>query len=425
MGKIKMSARTMQSEGISEVGAGIMIIILVVVLAIVAYLALFGSLNPAIFKKSAYIAGTAAAFETQLTGNPQIVTFLPQAGDPFYFTGQYRNVKGANVTLRLTSPDGQVLYPNTSTLSGQLYGKTLYIYPKISAAATQCDYQISDSVPGSAFRPMVVGCWTLQTIDTEIPVLIDTYHVDIKDGRASLPSACGFIASPTEKFFRADCTAINQTVKGNITACNSTPPGGMACSHLNSSAYVSVPNDPTLSFTGNNLALSMWINPNRAVASTSDTSNWYTLIGKGQLFANGTEFDNYQMTQIGNKIYFEWTDPVAGKHFHVMTTSSPITANAWTQVTVTITNGVLSLYTNCVEQPISYYQSNYPTDTAAISPVKVNLSVNNNNFLVGKQNADDPANSFYFSGDMAGISVYNRGLSGAEISNACSGSLVC
>jgi hypothetical protein len=420
-----MSARIRHQEGISEVGAGIMIIILVVVLAIVAYLAIFGTLNPTFFKKSAYIAGSAEAFETSLTGNPEIVTFLPRAGDPFYFTGQKKDVKGANVTLRLISPDGQVLYPNTSTLPGQLYGKTLYIYPKVSAAATQCDYVITEGAPSGAFRPMVVGCWTLQTIDTEIPVLIDTYHIKIDEGRVSLPSACGFVASSTEKFYRSDCTAINQTVNGNITACTTNPPGNMSCSHFNASSYVSVPNDPTLSFTGNNLALSMWIYPNRAVSSTSDTTNWYTLIGKGHLFSNGTEVDNYQLTQIGDEIYFEWTDSVTNKHYHVMTSSSPITANTWTQVTVSITNGVLSLYTNCAKQNVNYYNSNYPTDTSSIGSVNVNLSVNNNDFLVGKQNADTAANSFYFSGDMAGISVYNRGLSGSEISNSCSGNYVC
>lgn len=419
-----MCRRHNNPQGISEVSAGILIIFLVVVLGIVAYLAIFGTLNPAFMKKSAYIAGTAEAFEVPLTGNPQIVTFLPRSGDPFYFTGQKNGITGYNVTLKLISPDGQILYPNTTSLPSPLYGKTLYIYPKISAAATQCDYMISDTVPTSTFRPMVVGCWTLQTIDSEMPLLIDSYRVDISEGRSSLPSACGFVANATEKFYRSDCTAINQTVSGSVTACNSSP-GNMPCSHFNNSGYVSVPNDPTLSFKGNALALSLWINPNRATTSTSDTTNWYTLLGKGQLFANSTEVDNYQLTQIGDEIYFEWTDAVTGKHYHIMTSNSPIAANQWTQVTISITNGVISLYTNCVAQPFSYYQSNYPTDTTAVSSVKVNLSVNNNNFLVGKQNSANPAYNFNFQGDMAGISVYDRGLTSSEISNACTGNYVC
>jgi hypothetical protein len=410
-----------------------MIIILVVALAIIAYLAIAGTLNPAYFQKSAYIAGTAAAFDTPLVGNPQIMSFLPRAGDPFYFTGQTRGINGANVTLKLVSPDGQNLYPNTSLLSGSLYGKTLYIYPKISASATQCDYAISDTIPMSTFRPMVIGCWTLQTIDARGPVLIDSYKVKITQGRESLPAACGYIAAPGEKFYRSDCTALDQTQNGPpIQRCVGASPGNMACSNFTGTSYVSLPNDPTLSFTGQNLALSMWIKPSRAVTSVSDTTNWYTLIGKGQLNLDGSEYDNYQMTQIGDEIYFEWTDPTTtpATHYHIITTSSPILARTWTQVTVTIKNGQLRLFTNCVEQPIDYYRGNYPTDTRTsanylASPVTVNLAVTSNNFLVGKQNAANPANSFYFNGEMAGVSVYNRGLSGSEIANACTGNYVC
>jgi hypothetical protein len=409
--------------GISEVGAGILIVILVVILAIVAYLAIMGSLNPGFFKKTTYIAGTAATVDVPLAGNPQIVSFLAKAGDPFYFTGQVTGKTGSNVTLKLVSPDGQILYPNTSTLAGNLYGRTLYIYPKISPAATQCDYAITDTMPTSAFRPMVIGCWTLQTIDAETPSLIDSYKVNINQGRNSLPSACGFLGTANSKFYRSDCTALDQSKSGSIKSCSDSP-GNMPCSTLNGSSYVTVPNDPSLSFTGKNLALSAWIKPVRASASTSDTTNWYTIMGKGQL-VGAVENDNYQLTQIGDEIYFEWTDPATSTHYHVMTTSSPIKAGKWTQVTVTITNGDLSIYTNCALQPINYYKSNYPTDTSAISAVKVNLAVNSNNFLVGKQNADTAANSFYFDGDMAGISIYNRGLSTGEIANSCTGNYVC
>jgi len=147
-------------------------------------------------------------------------------------------------------------------------------------------------------------------------------------------------------------------------------------------------------------------------------------MGKGQIIG-GVETDNYQLVQIGNRIYFEWTDPATGRHYHVMTSSTPIVAGKWTQVTISIANGQLTLYTDCVPQPVNYYQSNYPTDTTTIAPVNVNLGVNSNNFLVGMQNSDTPANRFYFDGDMAGISIYDRGLTSPEIADACSGNYIC
>ncbi len=422
-----MSFTKCKDNAVSEVGAGFLIIILVVVLGAVAYLAIFGNIDQAFVKKSAYIAATAEPFEVQLAGNPQIVAFLPRSGDPFYFTGQTKEIRGTNVTLKLISPDGKILYPNTSSLPSSLYGKNLYIYPKISSAATQCEYEISDSAPTSSFRPMIVGCWTLQTIDMEKPVLIASYPVRISEGRTSLPSACGFVANSSGKFYRSDCTAISQTVTGSVTACTNGTPGNMPCSHFDGSSYVTLPNDPTLSFTGDELAISMWINPSQAnhYSPGGSTSNWYTLMGKGQLFANNTEYDNYQLTQIGDQIYFEWTDSVTNKHYHIMTNSAPITANQWNQVTVTITDGVLSVYTNCIQQPVSYYKDNYPGNTVTRSSLKVNLSTNDNNFLVGKQNSANPAYNFYFKGDLAGVSVYDRGLSSSEIASACTGNYVC
>lgn len=410
-------------DALSEIGAGILIVILVVALAAITYIAIFGSINPDSFKKSTYVAGTAAAIEVPLAGKPQIMTYLPKAGDPFHYAGQSNAAAGSNVTLKLISPEGQILYPNMTAISGNPYGKTLFIYPKVSASATQCDYLVSDTMPTGTYRPLVVGCWTLQMIDTDLPLLIDSYKVKIDQGRVSLPSACGFVGSSSETFYRSDCSALTQTVNGPMTACSDSP-GDMPCSTFNRSTSVSIPNDPSLSFTGNNLALSVWIKPIRASSSTSDTTNWYTMMGKGQI-SGGVETDNYQLVQIGNRIYFEWTDPATGRHYHVMTSSTPIQASQWTQVTVTITNGQLSLYTNCVQQPINYYQSNYPTDTTTIAPVSVNLGVNSNNFLVGMQNSDTLANRFYFDGDMAGISIYDRGLTSSEIADACSGNYIC
>ena len=99
-----------------------------------------------------------------------------------------------------------------------------------------------------------------------------------------------------------------------------------------------------------------------------------------------------------------------------MTDSSPVLAGQMAYVVLTFTAGVPVIYYNGVVQPISYYKSNYPTDTTKVSAVLVNMLNNNNDLLTGKQNG--PVGSeFFFKGDMSEVALYNRALTAAEIAH--------
>ena len=73
---------------------------------------------------------------------------------------------------------------------------------------------------------------------------------------------------------------------------------------------------------------------------------WHTIIGKGILYPNSTEFDNYQLVAIGNKLYFEWSG-TGGTHYHSQTNSNALTNGAWQYVTVNVQqNGQPQMYVN-------------------------------------------------------------------------------
>ena len=406
------------TQGMSEIAAEMLIVILVIIIAVVAYAAFSGQLNSLFVKKSAYIAGSAAVAGIAQSGGStdEVLTFLPKVGDAFYLTGQTANISGNQVTLKALSPDGKVLTPDASSLKGPLYGKLLYIYPSISSSATQCDYTISDKKPTGSLRSMVAGCWTIQLVDENVHVLADTYKVTVTHGTSSLPVFGGFIASGTGKLFRADCTALNQTVHGTLTT-STTGPGNMTISRFNGvDTYLTIANDPTLAFTSGNMSLSLWFKPTSATTPTSSGSNWHQLIGKGVTTGVNNENDNYQLFQYGNQLLFEWNDASTGQHYQAYTTASSGTVSStnWNYVTVTVTNGNLVIYNNGVAQTLQYDKSNVPGNTL-VGPQTVNLKVNSNDVTVGKQNAASSSDSFYYSGDIGAIDVYNRGLTQAEI----------
>ncbi|MEN6442429.1 MAG: LamG-like jellyroll fold domain-containing protein [Methanoregula sp.] len=412
--------RSSNSTGVSEVAAQLLIVILVVVLAIVAYAAFSGTLNSLFVKKSVYVAGTAATVDIpQGTGAPpnSVLTFLAKAGDPFYLTGQTQGISGAHVTLKALSPDGKILIPDASSLNGSPYGQTLYLYPNSSPASTQCDYAISTTQPTGSLRPMVLGTWTIQLVDEDVHVLADSYTTKVTHGSTALPVAGGFIGGSTSEFYRTDCTPINQS-SVSITTTN-TGPGNMSIAHFNgASSNITIPNDPTLSFNGNNMAISMWFDPTTNTTYNPSGSNWYQLIGKGVTNSagsgSGNENDNYQLFQLGNQLCFEWNDAVTGQHYQAITTTQTVQATGWNYAVVSITNGQLNIYNNGVLQPVSYYNSNVPF-TSPVGTQTVNLINNNNAVTIGMQNAASPSNAFYYSGDMGAISLYNRGLTPAEI----------
>ena len=91
--------------GVSDLIGTILIIILVIGLAavIAAYL------MPNLLHKSAYIASEVQATPiTQPSGQQvEVISILPQAGDPFYIIGQKQSPGGYPVSVRALSPDGR------------------------------------------------------------------------------------------------------------------------------------------------------------------------------------------------------------------------------------------------------------------------------------------------------------------------------
>lgn len=404
------------TRGLSEVSVELLLVILVVALAIVTYAAFSGSLNSLYIKKTVYVAGTAATTEIpQGSGVPSntVLTFMPNAGDPFYLTGQITGTSGAHVTLKVISPDGKILIPDASSLSGSLYGKTLYLFPNSSPSSTQCNYAITATKPTGSLRPMTLGTWTIELIDEDVHVLVDSYTAKVTHGSTSLPVAGGFIGGSSSQFYRTDCTPINQTSFAITTT--TTGPGNMSIAHFNgATSNITIPNDPTLSFNGNNMAISLWFDPTTNTTYNPSGSNWYQLIGKGVTNGVNNENDNYQLFQLGNQLAFEWNDATTTQHYQAITTTQTVQATGWNYVVVSISNGQLSIYNNGVLQPVSYYNSNVPF-TSPVGTQTINLINNANAVTVGKQNAASAADSFYYSGDMGAISLYNRGLTNAEI----------
>jgi hypothetical protein len=185
----------------------------------------------------------------------------------------------------------------------------------------------------------------------------------------------------------------------------------MTVAHFNGTgSYITIPNDPSLSFSGD-LSISLWFKP------TTSSSTWYQLIGKGVTNSAGSsgsnENDNYQLFQYGNKLLFEWNDATTGQHYQAITQTA-VSSTSWNYVTVTVTNGQLAIYNDGVAQTLTYDNSNVP-GTNPVGTQTVHLINNNNAVTVGKQNAASSSDNFYYSGDMGAISLYNRGLTQAEI----------
>ena len=410
-----MKTRYTDSRGISETVSVILVIALVLVLAIVMYALIVGSVDPKYMKKSAYVAGTVNAVDIQRTSgiSDHVLSFLPQSGDPFYFTGQQTaGTSGTRATIKVLSPDGKTLYPRTSSLKGNPYGQQLYIYPNNSGSSTMCDYDISDKIPPANLRPMPAGRWTVQLIDEELHVIADSYDTTMRYGATSLPTAGGFVSG----MFRSDCTPYTQTGHG-ILRNYTNGPGNMTYTHFDGATnYLSIANDPGLSMTGD-MAISVWMRPDTTGAPS--TSSWHTVIGKGQI-TNGQENDNYQLVTIGNDLYFEWGDTSTGKHYHVSTTGlNPLQNNQWGYVTVDVkggTAGGVTIYNNGNPVAVQYYNNNnpYPYEgTPMATPPVVNLQANNLPVNIGVQ--ADPNNPFYYKGDIGAYSLYNRALTPAEI----------
>ncbi|MDD3136512.1 MAG: hypothetical protein PHF64_08420 [Methanoregula sp.] len=415
-----MSTRSSAStQGVSEVVATVMVILLVLVLVGVVFASLSGMLDPAKFQKTVYIAGTVATADLPREGrtSDQVLSFIAKAGDPFYLTGQTSGVTGTQVTFKAVTPSGATLYPDASSLSGNLYGKTLYLFPNNSPSSTQCDFRISQTDPGVPLRPMALGCWTILLIDEKVHVLANTYTARVTHGTTSLPVAGGFIGGSSSQLYAPDCTPIPQTIRGNLVTTD-TGPGNMTIAHFNGvNTSISIPNSTTVSF-GEAMAISMWMRPATNLTS-SNPNNWGQCLGKGSITGGSNENDNYQLFQFGNKLVFEWNDKVTGIHYQAITTSTPVLATPnWNYIATSISDGEVKIYSNGVEQPLVYSQGVDPrsVNPPTPNPPVVRLRENSNNLTIGVQNAAPP-NEFYYEGDIGALALYNRGLTETEILN--------
>jgi hypothetical protein len=423
--------------GISEVAAEILIIILVLVIAAIAYAAFTGALNPLFTKKSVYVAGSAGIDTIPQSGgiSDDVLTFLPKAGDPFYLTGQTTGTTGTQVTLQAISPTGLVLSPDASKLNGPLYGKTLFIYPNSSAAATQCNYAITTTPPSGTLRPMTLGTWTIQMIDQNVHVIAGSYSQKVKNGITGLPVAGGFLGSGTGQFYDVNCNPVTETINGQLTT-STIAPGNMTATYFNGDSSIQIPNSAGLGFNGS-ITISMWFNPATA-GSAGNSGDWQQLIGKGLTNTAGTdpnaENDNYQLFQLGNQLLFEWNDANTGIHYQAVTSTTSVQANAWNYVAVTVQNGQVTIYNNGVSQPLVYDEGNVPYTVSGATPVSslsqlpnpptggVQLA-NNNNYPVnvGEQNAATPGNDFYYTGSIGSTAIYGQALSQSQIQNNYAG----
>jgi|WetSurMetagenome_2_1015567.scaffolds.fasta_scaffold06394_3 hypothetical protein len=407
-----MKKQSDTTRGLTEVTSVILVIALVLVLAVVIYVLVFGAFDPKYTKKSVYVGATA-----QITDIPRasgltdhVLTLLPKAGDKFYLTGQQTTgTSGTRTTLKLLSPEGRSIYPRTTSLTGDPYGKQIYIYPNNSGSATMCDYDASTTVPSSSLRPMTTGIWKVQLIDEELHVVADTYDTTMKHGTTSLPTAGGFISG----LFRSDCTPYSQTIYGTLTN-STTGPGNMSVTHFNGASYLSIANDPGLSATGD-MALSLWMKP-------TSTSTWNQIIGKGSIDSTGAENDNYQLFQMGDKLVFEWNDAVTHEHYQAITQNSVLSSTSWNYVTASVEGGTIKIYNDGVEQTLVYNKGtdpSYPNLGTTAPSVGVHVSPTSNPVTVGKQNS--ASYPYYYNGDIGALSLYNRALTQEEIARNYAG----
>jgi hypothetical protein len=394
----------------------LLVIVLVLVLAVVIYALVSGALDPKYMKKSVYVGATAEVLDIPRASglSDHVLTLLPKAGDKFYLTGQQiAGTSGTRTTLKLVSPDGRSIYPRTIGLTGDPYGKQIYIYPSNAGSATMCDYEASTTVPSSSLRPMTTGIWKIQLIDEELHVVADAYDATMKYGTTSLPTAGGFISG----LLRSDCSPFSRTIYGTLPVSTNTSVGNMTISHFNGASYLSLVNDPGLSLTGD-MTISLWMDPT-ATGDPANPGNWHQIIGKGSL-SGSTEDDNYQLFQIGNKLVFEWNDRVTNTHYQAIT-QNPVLSTNWNYVTTSVSGGTIKIYNNGVEQTLVYSQGLDPRSVTTPSGFPgVRLKSNTNPVTIGKQNA--PAGSdFYYNGDIGALSLYNRALTPEEIAQNYAG----
>jgi FlaG/FlaF family flagellin (archaellin) len=394
--------RVKKDAGVSDLIGTILIIVLVIGLA--AVVAAF--LMPNLLHKSAYIASEVTATPiTQPSGQQvEVISVLPKSGDSFYIIGQKQSAGGYPISVRALSPDGRKISVNCTDLTGNLYGKQLYVFPANRPGAGPCDMCINDTRPSGAMRPMTNGIWTIQFIDEESHILVmSNSDANITKGTTSLPKVGGMLGG---NVYYSNCSTITPTVS-SAPVSPALGPGNMSYRTFNGNQYMEYPNDPNLRFTGD-LGISIWLDPTNINSGT-----WNTIIGKGILNPDSSEYDNYQLVAIGNVLYFEWNN-ADGNHYHSQTNAPALAQGVWQYVTVNVQqNGQPQIYVNGVLQPSRVYTGNVPNAGSLSPTTTVNMQDNNYPVKIGKQNSN--SQPFYYYGNIGNLALYNRPLTANEI----------
>jgi hypothetical protein len=408
-----MKSKNRNAQGVSEVISVILIIGLLLILAMVVYALLFGSLS---LKQTSRVAATGGIVKIPLDASTstQILYAMPASGDKYYFKGQSNIPSGYPVaSFVLRDPDGKTHTSNSAGFSAKAnqYGTPVFLYQD-----RLNNYWVTDSLTSitsspAQLLPLSRGIWTVTMIDNIANVPLTEMKIQVRSDSST--------TNPTLPNYTPTCGGVNGAQGSGINnksfniSCG-TGPNGMITMHFNGfNSNMTIPNNPDLAFTGN-MAISLWMRP-ADTGNMATPSNWHQILGKGSV-SGATENDNYQLFQLGDKLGFEWNDAASGIHYQAITTSTPVSAANWNYVTVSVSGGTVKIFNNGVEQPLVYNQGVDPRSiTAPIpNPPVVNLRSTANDVTVGKQNGG-AGSEFWYNGDIGSLAVYNRALSTTEI----------
>jgi len=409
------------TNGVSEAVSVILVIILIIGLAFAIYAMVFGSVDPYLTKTSrvAASAGTANV-PLDSSSSMQIMRVLPMSGEKYYINGQNSiPLNTANTVIAfftVLDPQGQsyTVTPGYLSSTANTYGTPLFIYKDQSA-----NYRLTDSLnsisSAAQLRPFALGDYQITMRDNSANVPLTVMKVRITGNGTGSGSQFSLPVLNT----LPNATSM---LHGGIT--NYTDASGLKMYTFDgSTGYMSATSNPALAFTGE-LSLSLWMNPTTTGPSTN-SANWHTIIGKGQLNGVNSENDNYQLMQLGNQLLFEWNDASPPYTHYQAITSTPtgvLQANTMQYVTVKVSNGALAVQVNGgTSLPLTYNTGNVPKAAGTILTTvpTVRLQNNANDLLTGKQNAPagDTTNTFYYKGDMSEVALYNRALTADEIAH--------
>jgi hypothetical protein len=408
-----MNNKNRNTNGVSEVVSVILVIALMLVLAMVIYTLLFGSLT---LKQTSRVAATAGTIKIPLdaTTTTQIMYARPAAGDKYYLKGQSNIPSGVPVaSFVLRDPNGNTYSANSASISTKAnqYGTPLFLYQDRTRKYWVTDSLTSITSSPAQIMPLARGTWTVTMIDNTANVPLTEMKVLV----GSDSSTVNLLLPNYTLCFTGVCGSQGSGVANNSNnIVYSTGIGGMTVAHFNGiDSSIIIPNNPDLVFTGD-MALSLWMKPTTA-GDPSNPSTWHQILGKGSI-SGGTENDNYQLFQMGNKLVYEWNDAATGNHYQAITSTGTLSSSSWNYVTVSVSGGAVKIYNNGVEQSLVYNQGLDPRSSSlgTTSP-GVHLQSTANDVTVGKQNA--AGSEYYYSGDIGNVAVYNRGLSTTEILN--------